>query len=84
MDLVISIPEHVASKLKERAEIHGQTLSAYTSKLVAENVTKPQIDEILAPVREDFAKTGMTDDQIMEFGRGVLNDVRLDKKAKSA
>jgi hypothetical protein len=84
MDMMISIPDEVAVKLKERAETSGQTVPAYAAKLVADNVTKPTIDELLAPVREDFARSGMTEDELLNLGRMALNAVRQEKKAKTA
>jgi hypothetical protein len=84
MEMTISIPEDVAMKLQQRAASSGTTAPAYAAKLVAESVNKPTIDDILAPVREDFAKTGMTEDELLDFGREVLNRVRAEKKAKSA
>ena len=82
MDMTISIPDEIALKLKERAAVSGQTVPAYTAQLVAETVVKPNIDELLAPVRDDFAKTGMTEDDLLEFGREMLTAVRQEKKAK--
>jgi hypothetical protein len=84
MDMTISLPDEVALKLKERAAGSGETLSVYTAKLIAETLTKPTIDELLEPVRSDFAKAGLTDDQLMDFGREQLAAVRREKKAKSA
>jgi len=84
MDMTISIPDDVAAKLEERAASAGTTAPAYTAQLIAESVNKPGIDEILAPVRADFAKTGMTEDQRLDFGHGLLDNIREAKKAKSA
>ena len=84
MDMTISIPDDIASKLEKRAAVTGQTVPAYTAQLVAEIVDKPAIDELLAPVRADFAKTGLTEDELLEFGREMVTAVREEKKAKSA
>jgi hypothetical protein len=84
MDMLISIPEEIALRLKERAAKIGQTMPAYTTNLVVEAVTKPTLDELLAPVRDDFAKTGMTGDEIMDLGREILTAVRQENKAKPA
>jgi len=84
MDMTISIPDEVARKLGERAAVSGQTVPAHTARLVAETVSKPTIDELLAPVRADFAKTGKTEDELLAFGRDELIAMRQEKKAKSA
>jgi hypothetical protein len=81
MEMTISIPDDVAERLEKRAAVSGQTVPAYTAKLVADTVTKPTIDEILAPVRADFAKTGMSEDETTDFLRGQLEAHRREKKA---
>jgi hypothetical protein len=82
MDMTISIPDDLVPKLEERAAGSGKNVADYAAQVVAETVKKPTIDEILAPVREDFAKTQTSDDQLLDFGREVLAAVRRDKKGK--
>jgi hypothetical protein len=82
MDMTISIPDDVAARLEKRAAMSGQTVPAYTAKLVADTLTKPTIDEILAPILEDFKKTGMTEEEKTDFLRGQLEAQRREKKAK--
>jgi hypothetical protein len=77
MDMTISIPDDVAARLQKRAAVSGQSLPVYTAKLVADTVTKPTIDEILAPVREDFAASGMSEEETTDFLRGQLEAHRL-------
>lgn len=84
MEMTISISDDVALKLEERAATCGQSAQAYAAKLVADMLTRPAIDELLAPVRADFAKTGMSEDQLNDFMVGELEAHRREKKAKSA
>jgi hypothetical protein len=79
--MTISIPDDVAARLEKRAAVSGQSLPAYTAKLVADTLTKPTIDEILAPVRDDFARTGMSEAETTDFLRGQLEAHRREKKA---
>ena len=79
MDMTISIPDEVAVKLEARAAVVGKTLPAYTAKPVAETISKPSIDELLEPVRADFAKTGMSEDELLALGRDTLTAVRQEK-----
>ena len=83
MNVIISIPDDVAERLERRAADVGQSVPAYASQLVTASITKPTLDEILAPVRADFAKSGMSDDELLNFFRGELDAHRLEKKAKS-
>jgi len=80
MTVTISIPDDVAAKLHERATASGQDVPAYTSKLVEQTVKSPTLEELLAPVQADFARSGMTQNQLLDFGRELLEKVRAEKK----
>jgi hypothetical protein len=84
MTLNLKVPPHVEAKLRERAAADGQPVDVYAAKVLAEAVTAPSIDEILGPVRDDFAKTGMRQEQIFELGHQELEVLRAEKKAKRA
>jgi len=71
-------------KLSDRATAAGEDVAAYASDLLERAVLKPSLDEILAPVRADFANSGMTEEEIMEFGKSLVQKVRDEKKAKTA
>jgi predicted transcriptional regulator len=84
MDVTISIPDEVAERLERRAADVGQSVPAYAARVVADTVTRPTLDEILAPVRENFARSGMTEDQLIDLGRTALAEVRRAKQATPA
>jgi hypothetical protein len=83
MTLSVTVPPHIAAKLRERAAADGQPLEVYASKVLAESVAAPNIDEILGPVRQDFAKSGLSEDEILNLGRKELKALRAEKKAKT-
>jgi len=84
MTLNVTLSPRIEAKLRQRAAADGQPLDLCASKLLAEAVAAPTIDELLAPVRDDFAKTGMTEKDILSLGRRELRALRAEKKAKSA
>lgn len=84
MTLAISITSDIEAKLRARAIDAGKAPEAYAAEVLARDVTRPTLDEILAPVRDDFAQTGMSDNQIMELGRSELEALRNDKSANPA
>jgi hypothetical protein len=53
------------------------------SDLLEEAVRRPSVDELLAPVRRQVAESGMGDRALDDFLRGVLKEVRDEKKARS-
>jgi hypothetical protein len=40
------------------------------------------VDEVLAPVREEFARSGMTEDELTAFLTEVRDQVRKEKRAR--
>jgi len=50
--------------LSERAQEQGKTPSDYVRELIeADILASRPLAEILAPIREDFVKSGMTEDE---------------------
>ena len=80
MDVVISIANQVAATLRQRAEAIGQPVSDYTSRIVEQAVRGPTLEELLARVQADFARSGMTEDELLDLGRDLLNKVKAEKK----
>lgn len=84
MDLTVSIAPDIATKLRERAAATGKAPEAYAAEVLARDVTRPSIDEILAPVREDFAKTGISEEELMNLGRRAADAARTERCPKTA
>ena len=75
MRLNISISPQAETKLKERAAAQGKDLDAYAAELVEDAVTKPTLDEILAPFRAQVEASGMTDEQLDSLYEGLRDEV---------
>ena len=80
MDVVISIPRQVAAKLRRRAKASGQPLSAYTADIVRQAVHGPTLEELLTPVQRDFARSGMSEKDLINLGRRLLDKVRAESR----
>jgi predicted transcriptional regulator len=80
MTVTISIADDIAAKLSERASASGQAVPAYTSMLVEQAVKSPTLEELLAPVQADFARSGMSQTEFVDLGRELLDKVRSEKK----
>jgi hypothetical protein len=66
MTLIIPISPQVESKIRERAAAEGKEPTAYAAKLLEQAVSRISLDEILAPLRQEFAASGMTDEQLLQ------------------
>jgi hypothetical protein len=64
MDIKISIPAELESVLRERAARFGKDADDYVSEIVAKHLEKPSLDELLAPIREDFSQSGISEDEL--------------------
>lgn len=82
MTLTISVPDELVERLERRAADHGQSAQAYASRVVVASVGRPPLEELLAPVREDFAQSGEGDDEITGFLRAELDAHRQERKAE--
>jgi hypothetical protein len=84
MPVTLRLSEQARSKLAEHAASSGQDISTVVSDLVEKAVTRPSVDEVLAPFRKQVAESGMTDQELDDFFRGELEAYRREKKAKPA
>jgi hypothetical protein len=81
MTINISLTPEAESKLRERAAVLGKDLVTLASDLLEQAITRPSVDELLAPARKQVADSGMSDDQLDSLFRDVLKEVRNQKKA---
>lgn len=81
MTLSIAISPDIEAKLRERARAFGRDVEQYAADLISQGVTAPTFDEILTPVRQDFAQSGLSPEEIDSFGRGLIDQVRSARPA---
>jgi hypothetical protein len=84
MSMTISIPTELEQKIAERAASRGLPLEEYVREVLRRDAEAPSLDEILAPVREQFAASGMTEeelDALVEKERQAIWDEKQKKKA---
>jgi hypothetical protein len=66
MTLILPISPELEAKLRERAAAEGKDPTAYASRILEQAVSRPSLDEILAPLRQEFAAGGITDEQLTQ------------------
>jgi hypothetical protein len=84
MSTTISIPTELEQKIAERAASRGLPLEEYVREVLRRDAEAPSLDEILAPVRAQFAASGMTEedlDALVEKERQAIWDEKQKKKA---
>ena len=68
MTLTIHVPKNIGVILEERAKVDGKDVAEYVESLIEQDIDKRKtLDEILAPVRRNFAESGVTEDELDEL-----------------
>ncbi len=84
MELTITLPAEVETQVQAVAARNGRAVEDYIIDVVKTAMLKPSLDEMLAPVRAQFAASGMTDDefdQLIEEERQAIWDEKHGKNA---
>ena len=66
MTLVVPISPEVEARLRQEAAAQGTDPGAYASKLLQQAVGRCSVDELLAPLRGQFAASGTTDAELVQ------------------
>lgn len=83
MDITISIRPEMQETLQERALQSGQDVEAYIERLLEKALSSPaSIDDLLAPVRKQFAKSGMTEDELDALIEEAREEVWQEKQGQ--
>lgn len=70
MSLTISLPRDLEARVQEAAARQGEDAEAYVIHAVERALRKRSLDEVLAPVRAQFAVRGMTEEELTALVKG--------------
>lgn len=80
MPLTISLSPSTEAKLRERASASGRPADEYAAQLIESAVNQPSLDELLAPVREQFARSGMSEEELSDLLEEVKHEARAERR----
>jgi hypothetical protein len=80
----VRLSKEANQKLLACAAQSGRNVDDYASELLERAMTRPTLEEILAPVHADIEAGGMSDEQIMDLGRCELEALRQERKSKAS
>ena len=81
MTITLRLSSEEERRLLERATESGQDVASYVYRLVQKDITRPStLSEILAPVREDFRRSGMTEDELGSLIEEVRDEAWQEKQ----
>jgi hypothetical protein len=79
MDITITLPSELGIRAQEAAARQGWNLEEYVITAVELALEKISLDEILAPVRRQFAESGMTEEELTAFVKEERRAMRIEK-----
>jgi len=93
MTISISLRPEEELQLSQRARQSGRDVEEYVHYLIRKDLTgtgagettgerSQSIDQILAPIREGFAQSGMTEEEVMTHFQEVRDEVRKERRTR--
>jgi hypothetical protein len=84
MELRITVPDEARSALEQRARERGcSDVGKYVEQLITTDLLAAKsFDEILAPIRKTFQKSGMSEDDMESLFEETREEVYQERKAK--
>ena len=90
MTIKIELRPDEERELRELARASGRDLSEYVHQVLTEHLRSGQspeaasktFDEILAPIREGWQQSGMTEDEITALFGETRDEVRQERRAR--
>jgi len=93
MHVNLSLSPEAEKQLRESAAQSGQTVEAFIQQLVEREVSAANgvprspveaepLDAVLAPIREEFERSGMSDDDLAALVEDVRDKIWREKQAR--
>lgn len=82
MSLTIQLPIEDEARLAIKARRAGVDLPTYVERVLKAEVSRPPLDEILTPVRDAFAESGMGEDELSELLVKAKKEMRADRRSR--
>jgi hypothetical protein len=86
MTITIDLNPEEERRLSERAARHGEDVGSFIHRLIAREIQTPAttLDQVLAPVRQQFEESGMTDEELATLVEEVREEIWREKHGRSS
>jgi len=84
MVLSIDITSQAEARLRKQAQAAGKDVKTYVSDLVEQAAARPSLDEVLAPLRNEFEDSGISDQELIEDITEAQAQYRAENHKKTA
>jgi hypothetical protein len=82
MVLNLSISSEAETKLKAKSAAAGVDMTTYATKALERVATRPSLDEVLAPLRAESDRSGMSEEELTEFLEQAKHEARAEQDAR--
>ena len=82
MTLVLELKPEIEEALRKKARANGKDFQHFVIKTLETEALQPSLDEILAPVRQDFEESAMSEEDLNVFIDDLREKVWRDKQSK--
>lgn len=82
--LQIPLSPQFEAVLRERAQAHGEDMSAYAASLLQDALAAPSVEELLAPFRKQVDESRASDDELDALGESLRDEVWQEQQAGKA
>jgi hypothetical protein len=82
MTITIRLTPEEEKTLQERASLSGQGVADYVHRVIARHIHSPSnLADILAPIRRQFAESGMSEDELDAIVEEAREEIWHEKQA---
>jgi hypothetical protein len=82
MAITIELPPEVETALRKKASAKGEDFQHFVVETLKTQALQPSLDEILAPIRKNFAESGMTEEELDELIESERQAIWEEKNGK--
>lgn len=69
--MTIDLSVEVKTALQRKAEATGKDVSVFVQDIITKQALRLNLDEVLAPVRQEFEENGMSEDNLDSFMNSI-------------
>jgi hypothetical protein len=84
MTLRLHLADQEAERLSEKARAAGLDVRTYIERLIHLAASGPPLSEVLAPVREAFHASGMSEDELGDLLEQAKHEMRHERHAQES
>jgi uncharacterized protein (DUF1778 family) len=84
--LTLTLPPEMKRKLRACAAASGQDVATFALQAIQEKLQTtplPTLDERLAPLRQEFRASGMTDDELYDLLKEARDEARRERRERT-